>query len=616
MVVVLVAGLKRRSALYRIGKPEHRGGHFLFLLRYLIGHSKIRRERWPGTAHMLLFWGFFITLILLLLSQFALIFPSHLAGTLSLIRDLAGMAMLTGTLYFLFRRIFNRGPGKPERSLLPLIILLAILITGFLAEGGRLAILQTEPFWWSPAGHIISLICPQSPIFMKLMIRLHFFAVVIFFSLIPFTFMKHMGSTLLNVFYRDQESLMERAPEPLGRSFLGTRTVKDFTWKHLLDADACVSCGRCEKSCPAFLSEKPLSPQKIVRNIFAQMKESARIGTLQKGQFDPLLSRDIEKDEVWSCTTCGACNFECPAELDIMGKIIRLRQDHVDRGDSPTLCHTTLESIATRGNPWQMPQSDRMNWAEGINLKTWPAEDKTDWLYWVGCTGSYVNLAQDISRAVLKLLGQGGIRHALLGKEERCCGEPARRMGEEGLFQKICRENISLFDGYGIKKIITHCPHCYHTFKNEYPLLGGKYEVYHHSQLPALLGFENKLSVHGESKYASIFFQDPCYLARYNGIYKEPRKVIRNLLSGTLVNIESWDRSFCCGGGGGHMWLDIQAGRRIETVRLEQIQRLEPEVIATACPFCKIMLDSALSSLGDADRFQVKDISELLLESC
>lgn len=613
--IVLVAGLRKRASNCRIGRPEERFGHVVPLLKYLFGHAKILREPWPGTAHHLIFWGFVVTFILSILSQFGLNLPFILAGMLSFIQDLAGVAMLAGGLFFLWRRVFNRGPDKPQRSLLPLFVLLAVIVTGFLAEGGRLTIARTEPFWWYPIGYAISLISPSSPRFMQVMIRFHFLSMVIFFALIPFTFMRHMGSTFLNVYYRDQQNLVESRPATLGKNVLGARTFEDFTWKHLLDVEACVSCGRCEKSCPAFVSGKPLSPQKIVRNIFEQMEESAQKDTLSRGGCLPLLNRDIEEDEIWSCTTCGACNFECPAELDIIGKIVRMRQYHVDRGYSPTQCQTALESISTRGNPWLMPPSARLDWAEGMDTKIWMSKDGADWLYWVGCTGAYLSLAQEVSRSVLELLRQGGIRHALLGKKERCCGEPARRMGEEGLFQKICRENIRLFNEYGVKKIITHCPHCYHTFKNEYPLLGGRYDVYHHSQMLSLPDLKNKFGTSKENPSRSFFFQDPCYLTRYNGISQEPRDIITNSLSGTLINTERWDRSFCCGGGGGHMWLDIRAGRRIENVRFEQIQRLGPEVIVTACPFCKIMLDAAVSSSGATERFRIKDISELMLES-
>jgi Fe-S oxidoreductase len=256
-----------------------------------------------------------------------------------------------------------------------------------------------------------------------------------------------------------------------------------------------------------------------------------------------------------------------------------------------------------------------MEWAAGFQPKILTAGNRADWLYWVGCTGSYEPLAQSVSIALLKILDQAGMDYALLAQKERCCGDPARRLGEEGLFQRACKENIETFHEYGVKNIVTPCPHCYNIFKNEYPLFGSDFKVYHHSQLLAQWVSEKKFNLSGGRKYRSAFYQDPCYLVRYNPVFKESREIIGNIPSLNLLNPRGADKSFCCGGGGGQMWLDVRQGDRVENVRFAQIEKFNPELIITACPFCKIMFDSATTARGVADQYRIKDISELLLES-
>jgi Fe-S oxidoreductase/nitrate reductase gamma subunit len=617
-VLVLFAGLKKRWVAWQKGQPEDRPGNGISLVRYFLANQKILRKKFPGIAHIILFWGFVFNLLIIILSQFRFTLPPLGAHLVSAFADLMGIAMVGSVLFFLKRRIQSPRPGRKREVILPLVILFIILLSGFLAEGSRLALVGADTIWWSPMGWVFSWFSPASPLFMKLIIRFHFYMVLLFIAIIPFTLMRHLIAAPLNVYYKKHTPLEGLKPLPLGQRLPGAVTINDFTWKQLLDVEACTLCGRCEENCPAFIAQKPLSPLTVIQKIFGQMEASTRTGVKPENFSLPPLMSIIREGEIWSCTTCGACNYECPAHLEILEKIIDLRRSQVERKTCPPLSVTALEGMANRGNPWALPPTDRMNWAENLKPSVLKENEEVEWLYWVGCSSSYDPLAQEISHAVLSLLNRSGIRFALLGTKESCCGDPARRIGEEGLFQKICRENIALFHGHRVRKIITQCPHCYNILKNEYPLMGGNYEVYHHSQLFSHLVAAKKLDVVKGLKYSTVFFQDPCYLGRYNQNFNDGRYLIQSIPSLSLLNPGGGDKAFCCGGGGGQMWLEVREGKRVENVRFAQIGTLKPEIIATACPFCKIMLDTARASQPATERQQalpIKDIAELLIEA-
>lgn len=615
VIFICAAGLKKRWAEWRQGNPETRTGNWGTLISSLLTQQKVLRRRIVGAAHLILFWGFLFNGVIVVLSQLRVTMPDAAARALSLIGDLLGIAMLGSVIFFTVRRVRWPRRGKPMETLFPLALILIIILTGFLSEGARLVMLGTNSVGWSPVGSLFSIISPASPLYLFVMIRVHFFAVLLFLAAVPFTLLRHLVTTPLNIYYGGSEPLQGLMPAPLNLQAPGAGTAADFTWKHLLDVQACTMCGRCEESCPAMQAGKPLSPHKIIRTIFDQTPS-----VLDRNNSSislPALEEDIADDELWSCTTCGACNYECPAHLQVMEKIIDLRRHQVEQGRCPALSAVALESSAYRGNPWGLPPTDRMMWAEHLKAPLARNGAKIELLYWVGCAGSYDPLGQEISRAMLRLLDSANVNYAVLGTEERCCGDPARRLGDEGLFQEVCRENIATFKNYNITKILTHCPHCFNMFKNEYPLLGGCFEVLHHTRLLRGLVVGRRVSERQPPQRANLFYQDPCYLGRYNGGFDDARKLIESIPAAHLSNTGGGEKAFCCGGGGGQLWLDVRAGERIENVGMARIARTQPEIIATACPFCKIMFDTALASRsarGEKWSPRIKDIAELLAE--
>lgn len=380
--------------------------------------------------------------------------------------------------------------------------------------------------------------------------------------------------------------------------------LTDLSWKQLLDSEACTTCGRCQAVCPAHNSGKPLNPKQIVGKVLQAMESPADLSPLDL----------ITREEVWSCTTCAACIHECPVEIEIVDKIVELRRTLVEAGQVPDMAATALQGMAERGDPWLHPRSSRTQWASGLEVPVAAPGEEVELLYWVGCAGAFDAAAHPIARAMVKLLHHAGVPYKILGSGEQCTGDPARRLGEEGLFQRMARENLARFREHKVKKVLTHCAHCFNTMKNEYPELGAEFEVVHHSQ------FLQELVAQGRLKPASplqdpVTFHDPCYLGRYNQEYDAPRAVIGAIPGARLAEMgRSRDRSLCCGGGGGHTWMDIRLGERIDGLRLDEAVQTSARTVVTACPFCKIMLDSSAAAKGLQDQVRVRDLAEVLAE--
>lgn len=380
--------------------------------------------------------------------------------------------------------------------------------------------------------------------------------------------------------------------------------LSDLSWKQLLDSDACTTCGRCQAVCPAQNSGKPLNPKQIVGKVLQTMANPAGLSPLDL----------ITPEEVWSCTTCAACIHECPVEIEIVDKIVELRRSLVEEGKVPDMAATALQGMAERGDPWLNPQSGRTRWAGDLKVAVAQPGEEVEFLYWVGCAGAFDAAAHPIARSMVKLLDKAGVSFKILGNSEQCSGDPARRLGDEGLFQRMARENVAKFRAHKVKKVLTHCAHCFNTMKNEYPELGAEFEVVHHSQFLARLVAQGKLKP-ARPLNDGVTFHDPCYLGRYNNEYEAPRAVIGAIPGAALAEMERHkDRSICCGGGGGHTWMDIRLGERIDGIRLDEAVQTRAKTVVTACPFCKIMLDSSAAAKGLQDQVRVRDVAEVLAE--
>jgi Fe-S oxidoreductase/nitrate reductase gamma subunit len=615
--IIMLAGLARRWLWWRMGRAEDRPGHIGELLGYLLGHKKILKNPSAGIAHLVLFWGFAVPLLVVILAQFGLTMKPMPSRVISFLEDIVGIAMLVGVVYFLFRRLKSGGPDAPKRAILPVVVLLFILLTGFLAEGARLSIVPPEVVAASPIGWLFSKVSPDSPRFMQLMIRFHFFGVLLFIAILPFTFMRHLAASSLNVFYRKRQKRGELRPVSFDDGAVGAAKVPDLAWKQLLEAEACVSCGRCDDNCPALFSGKPLSPRKVMRNILEQMEEAGTNGSGEGRSSAPLLEDAITGDEIWACTTCMACVEHCPVFIEPIDKIVDMRRYQVmGRGMLPDEARSMIRDLEIYGDVQGKGASNREDWALNRDVPTIRSGSvEAEVLLWVGCSGAFHPRYQEVTRSMVEILKAGGVNYAILGKEEMCCGDPARRLGEETLFLELARKNISRFHKYNFQKVVTLCPHCFNTLKNEYPSLGAEFEVLHAAEFVKGL-IEQKKILFKYPVEEKIAIHDPCYLGRMNNIYDPLRDLIRDVPGVELKELNrNRECGFCCGGGGGRMWLHESLGRNINQIRSEEVAQAGVDTVGVACPYCLTMLDDGIKSLEVEKMPRVSDIIEVVAYS-
>ncbi|MCA9540895.1 MAG: (Fe-S)-binding protein [Myxococcales bacterium] len=453
----------------------------------------------------------------------------------------------------------------------------------------------------------------------------HLVNLLAFSNYVPYSKHSHVFAAPINILFMSIEpkGALRKMNLDMGEDdapeYFGARTLEDLSWKQLLDGLSCTECGRCTDNCPASLSDKPLKPMHIIVDLKHHME--ARFG---KGPVDPeadpsvlLAGGVIDPDVLWSCTTCRACMEVCPVGNEHIPDIIDMRRylsmtlGEVGHGGS-----NALKKMDRKGNPWGMRQQDRGKWAADMEeVAEWDDEKPAEYLYWVGCAGSYDDRAQRVSRSVSKLMKKAGVDFAILGKREKCTGDSARRLGDEYLFQNLARENIDTLDGAGVKKIVTHCPHCLNTLKNEYAQFGAQYEVIHHTELLSKLVAEGKLAPKAEEGGAGgkVVYHDSCYLGRYNDIYEPQRQLLDAMPDVQRVEAErSKNTGMCCGAGGGHMWMEMNIGERMNYIRTDQLLATQPKVIAVACNFCMTMVDDGVKSRGKEDEVEVLDLAELL----
>ena len=454
-----------------------------------------------------------------------------------------------------------------------------------------------EVFWWVHLGIILG------------------FAIYI-----PFSKHIHMVAAPLNAFFRSLEprGALESIDLENAERF-GAGRVQDFTWKQLLDGYACAVCGRCTDACPANITGKVLSPMHIVENLKEHMLEIGHQGERDPEHVEPfpLVDRAIPEQALWDCVSCGACMEECPVVVEHVPTIIDMRRNLVlEESKIPETGMNALLSMEQRGHPWRGTQFSRTDWAEGLDISTLADNPEAEVLFWVGCTGALEQRSQGIARSMAKVLKAAGVDFAILGDEEACTGDPARRMGNEYLFQILAQQNVETLNGYNVKKVVTICPHCFNTMRNEYPKFGGEYEVLHYSQ------FVDQLIQQGRVKpvkmmNVSVAYHDSCYLGRHNGVYDEPRNVARAIPGLRLVEMEPRcrQRGFCCGAGGGHMWIEESQGERINHVRTDHFLETEADTVGVSCPFCLQMMTEGIQSKGrDGDK-EAKDVLEILADS-
>ncbi|MFB0566860.1 MAG: heterodisulfide reductase-related iron-sulfur binding cluster [Candidatus Aminicenantaceae bacterium] len=572
------------------------------------------------------------------IDNFYLFGNTNFALFFSLIVDIFTILVLAGVVFFVIRRFIQRSIAYATTHLdsAVIYILIATATLSYLYfESFAIANnpeTQRLSFLGITMANIIKnaeLSVQTLAVHLKISWWLHIFIVYSFIAYVPHSKYLHMFTGPLNVFFSSPRAGKEIKSIDIERAeVFGVEKASDFTWKDFLDAFACMECGRCQDVCPAFASEKPLSPKMIIFNLENHLLNEG-LKLRKRDEMKPLMEGVYSEDEIWTCTTCGACMHVCPVEIEHIPKIIGVRQSRVlMESKFPQELNTFFRNMETNSNPWGIGFASRADWAESLDVKFINDHPDAEYLFWVGCAGSYDDNGKKITKALVSIMNKAKLDFAILGTEEKCCGDSARRLGNEYLFQMLATENFELFKKYRIKKIITMCPHGYNTFKNEYPRLLGllptissgekddlkKIEVIHHVQLLHKLAKEGKLSLNPVIENL-ITYHDSCYLARHNKIFNDPREILSKISTKHIVELKNnKEHSFCCGAGGGLMWTEEAIGKRINHIRTDEVISSQAEIITTSCPFCLTMLQDGLKD-KEKTEIKVKDIAELVEEA-
>jgi Fe-S oxidoreductase/nitrate reductase gamma subunit len=600
-----------------------------------------RRDR-SGLGHALIFWGF----LSFLLSYIIFIFGNSVwrpfaeklltttgVRVYSTYLDLLAVVILMALIWAFLRRWvvrphrlrFDLTRSKDAIIIVSLIasLMVSTLLTHtfYVAQGGvgpesQVIIGGVLGDWSSSLGLGQNAANTLHGIFWWL----HLGIILGFSIYIPFSKHMHMVAAPINTFFRSLEPRGAMAPIDLENTErFGAGRVQDFTWKELLDGYACAVCGRCTEACPANSTGKVLSPMHIVENLKDHMVAIGHQGPRDPEHAEPvpLIGHAIPEQAIWDCVSCGACMEECPVTVEHIPTIMDMRRYLVLEGSRiPETGKNALLSLEQRGHPWRGTQFSRTDWARGLDVPTLAQKPDAEVLFWVGCTAALEQRSQGIARSMVKVLKAAGVDFAILGDEETCTGDPARRMGNEYLYQILAQQSIETLNRYNVKKIVTTCPHCFNTMRNEYPHFGGKYEVLHYSQ------FVDELIRQGELKpikmvNATVAYHDSCFLGRHNGVYDQPRNIARAIPGLTLVEMQPRcrERGFCCGAGGGHMWIEESQGTRINHARTDHFLQTNAQTVGVSCPFCLQMLTEGIQAKGKAGEKQAKDVLEILADS-
>ena len=617
------------------------------------------RDSAAGLMHSMMYFGFLVLLGVTTVLEVDHQLPEDLKflhgrtyQAYAFVGDAAGLVFLTGVVWAIVRRYVQRPYRIRIKSkvdhVLALGSLFLIAVTGFAAEMFRIALgaaLGEDMDWerYSFIGYPLSKTldgvgAESLQNWHQAMWIGHVLSFVLFLVILPGTMLRHMFTSPLNMYLSPKDrpkgamkpmpNLMETELESFGAS-----VVEDFTWKQLLDTDACTMCGRCTSVCPAHATGKPLDPREIVLKTGEVMAATGKpvvsppLGTDREIKIgaNSLFER-ITPEEIWACTSCKACDEICPVNIEILDKILDMRRYlSLMESNFPTELGNAYRAMENQGNPWGMNQGERGDWADGLLLEDGrtvtivdPGEPlQSEYLYWVGCAGSFDDKNKKVTQAMAKLLARAGIDVAILGPSEMCTGDSARRSGNEYLFQMLAMPNIEMLNTMGVKKIITQCPHCFNTLLNEYPQLGGNYEVVHHTQLLEQLIADGRLDVSQATLEERITYHDSCYLGRHNDVYLAPRKVVGSIKGIEVVEMSrNGTKGMCCGAGGARMWMEESIGTKVNDERAAEALSTGATRVATACPFCYIMLDDGVKGAGvDEDQVKVADLSIHLLDA-
>lgn len=654
-------------------RTDHIGERIGAFFQVVLGQSGVLRDPIPGIAHFFTFWGFIIIqfgLLNLILGAFngslpwvgdSRIFASAL--------DIFVVLVLCALVVFAIRRgivrprQLNSSLHGPWDGFIILGLIALVVITLALVEGFEYA--ATAGVAWTPIGALLGpWFSGAGRAFDTVAYRvcwwLHILTVLSFLVYLPRSKHLHLMATPFNVFFRNYQPkgalpLLENLEE---REDYGVSKVEQFTWKQLLDGYACTECGRCNTVCPAMNTGKPLYPKEIILGVkealFVRSGEILGEASLYSklgiasvkaddtkaelaAHHEPMIGGIISTEALWACTTCMACMEICPVSIEHVPKIVDMRRSLVmEESEFPSEVTSLFNNIERNGNPWEISNDKRAEWAAKLEIPLLAENPEADVLYWVGCMGSFDQRNQQVATSVAKILQAAHVNFAILGPEETCTGDPARRIGNEYLWQMQAQQNIETLNGYGFntakaanghsngttavaskhRTIITACPHCFNTLKNEYPQLGGDYEVVHHSVFIDELLRDEKLQLPVGFDKRKLTYHDPCYVGRYNDVYDEPRRVLKVLNSNGVTEMQrNRNKSFCCGGGGGRVWMEEKVGKRVNQTRVNEALETNAEVLAAACPFCITMFEDGVKGVEAEDKMKIEDISEIIAQA-
>ncbi len=622
--------------LVRLGKPSDRTGDVPRRARneatIVLGQRKLFQRLGPGLMHAAIFWGFvvlFPTIVIAMIGAVSrdatLPWLGH-QGWFALLVDVFAVLVLLGVLAAVWIRKVQR-PARFEGSHLGeadviLAMIAGIVTTLVLWHAARIALGLSEwPAGWSPVANALSGFFGDgtaTEVLERVFVWAHVLIILGFLAYLPHSKHLHIVTAAFNVYFgrtgpagRLEPLNFESEDEDDLR--FGAGTVPDLTWKQTMDAFSCTECGRCQDVCPAWNTGKDLSPKLLIMGIRDQVFAEGPKLLRDVAGFEPspLVPNAVPDTSVWDCVTCGACVQECPVSIEHVDHIVDLRR-HLVMVESrfPTEAEPMLRDIERASNPWGKAQTERADWAEKLGVRILePGEPAPEVLYWVGCAASFDERARTAAESTARVLQAAGVDFAILGPRESCTGDPARRMGNEYLFQGHAEQNVSTLNEAGVTKIVASCPHCFNTLGNEYPDFGGAYEVVHHTEMIAELVREGRVKPRNDER--SITYHDSCYLARHNDVRSDPRELVAAV--GEPVEMErSGKRTFCCGAGGAHMWMEERGGA-INEERAREAAETGAETLAVACPFCTVMLDDGVRARGD--ELRVVDVSTLIAES-
>ncbi|MBU2647484.1 4Fe-4S dicluster domain-containing protein [bacterium] len=644
-LISLGYGLYQQIARWRSGVADKErlsdySRRLLFTVREILLQSRVRRSSIAGVFHSLFFYAFIIfivtTAVIALDYDFGTrFFHGYVYLVLTGISDLAGLLFLLGLMMAFWRRIVIR-PGylaTDRKDTVALLLLMVIILTGFMIEGLRIMLTRDPWAPYSPVGQLTGQLFGGISERVGLTLHaaiwwVHTACVMLWIATIPYTKFLHLLTLPANTFFRktkpagelkrvDLEDLMEAEDFDPEAFSIGLDTIADLSWKQRLNFDACISCGRCEENCPATASGLPLSPKSFIAGMKEVMVlDDTAQGESTAGEFESteIMRNAFDENFSWYCRTCRACDEVCPAYVEHVDIQIEIRRCEVNmKGRMPEEVEQMLRQMETNGNPFGH-QTERVKWTKSLKIPVIKPGESCEILYWIGCLSTFDPVKQQIAQDVITYLKNSGADFGILGMGEQCCGDPARVVGEENLFQMTAKQQVEELNSRAFKTLLVSCPHCYNVLKNEYPQFGGEFQVMHHTEYLATNGVSTDPGSSSENR--TVVYHDPCYLGRYQGIYDAPRQVLQKLPNITIVTPDKsgW-KSFCCGAGGGHFWMDFKADERINNLRIQQLKETGADTIVTACPYCHHMLEDSIKLMNLEEEIKVQDIVSMAISA-